>query len=301
MRILVTGGAGFIGSNIVDKLIDMKNNVSVVDNLSRGKKENLNEEAVFYKCDITKFADLREVFSKEKPQVVIHHAAQVDLQASLKNPCEDALTNVIGTINVLECCREFKVGKIIYSSSAAVYGNPKYLPMDENHPTEAVCFYGVSKHTPTSYIKIYSELYGLDYTVLRYSNVYGRRQECSGEFGVVSLFAQQLVNNEVPNIFGSGEQTRDFIYIKDVVEANIKALTRGKNMVINIGSGISTTINELYRILKQEIGSSINPNYRIARPGEITHCYLSNTLAKQQLGWEPKFTLREGIRDMLGK
>ena len=251
MRILVSGGAGFIGSHIVDRLIELKHHVCIVDNLFTGKEDNINNEATFYKCDITEMEKLKIIFKVEKPEVVIHHAAQIDIQTSLKNPALDAKINIIGTINILECCREFGVRKIIYPSSAAVYGKPKYLPVKENHEVNPISFYGISKHTPEHYIKAYSQLYGIKYIIFRYANVYGERQDPKGEGGVVSIFVDKLLNNETPFIFGNGEQTRDFIYVKDIAEANILALYKGDNEIMNISSNKATTVNELFMLMRE--------------------------------------------------
>ena len=188
MKIVVTGGAGFIGSNVVDELISNNHEVCVVDNLSTGKIDNLNDKARFYKYDITNADALKLIFKIGRPEVVYHFAAQIDVNTSLKKPAFDANVNIEGTINVLECCRKYEVKKIIYPSSAAVYGNPEYLPVDEKHPIEPISFYGISKHTPEHYIKTFCSLYGIKYTIFRYSNVYGIRQDPKGEGGVVSIF-----------------------------------------------------------------------------------------------------------------
>ena len=297
MRILVTGGVGFIASHIVDRLIELKHSVCIVDNLSTGSEENVNNRATFYKCDITEMDKLKLVFQVERPEIVIHHAAQIDVQTSLKKPAFDAKNNIIGTINILECCREFEVRKIIYPSSAAVYGNPEYLPVDENHPLEPISFYGISKHTPTHYIKAYSQLYGLKYTIFRYSNVYGIRQDPKGEGGVVSIFVDKLLKNEAPFIFGDGEQTRDFIYVKDVAEANILAISNGDNEIMNISSNKATTVKELFRVMRDIAGKNVEVIYKEARKGDIAHSYLDNGKAEKKLGWKPRFKLEDGIRE----
>jgi UDP-glucose 4-epimerase len=299
MKILVTGGAGFIASHIVDKLINLKHTVCIVDNLFTGKVDNINYEADFYKCDITEMDTLRLIFEEEQPEIVIHHAAQIDIQTSLKNPAFDAKNNIIGTINILECCREFGVRKIIYPSSAAVYGEPKYLPIDEKHEVKPKSFYGISKHTPEHYIKTYAQLYGLNYTIFRYANVYGERQDPKGEGGVISVFVDKLLNNESPFIFGNGEQTRDFIYVKDVAEANILALDKGDNEIINISSNSATTVNELFMIMKDIAGSDVKAIYKDARKGDIEHSYLDNGKAAKKLGWKVRFRLEDGVQETI--
>ena len=299
MRVLVTGGAGFIASHIVDELIKLKHHVGIIDNLSTGKEENINQEATFYKCDITEIDKLKLVFEIEQPEVVIHHAAQIDIQTSLKKPAFDAENNIVGTINILECCREFATRKIIYPSSAAVYGDPKYLPVDENHPVDPISFYGISKHTPEHYIKIYSQLYGFNYTIFRYANVYGIRQDPKGEGGVVSIFIDKLLNNESPFIFGDGKQTRDFIYVKDIAHANILALNKGNNELINLGTNKGITVNELFKVMKDISESNVDVIYREKRKGDILHSYLDNKQAEDKLGWKVEFKIEDGLRETI--
>ena len=299
MKILVTGGAGFIASHIADRLVGLEHEVVVVDNLSTGKREYINSEARFYKCDITNYETLKLVFDIEEPEIVIHHAAQIDVQTSLKRPSFDAQNNIIGTINILECCRKLNVRKIIYPSSAAVYGNPQYLPVDEGHPVKPISFYGISKHTPEHYIRVYSQLYGIKYTIFRYSNVYGIRQDPKGEGGVVSIFVDRLLNEETPFIYGDGEQTRDFIYVKDVANANVLALARGDNEIIDISTNKPVTINELYKIMKEISGSSLEIEYKAAREGDILHSYLDNEKALKCLDWKIEYDIENGVKETL--
>jgi UDP-glucose 4-epimerase len=297
MRVLVTGGAGFIASHIVDELVKLKHHVCIVDNLSAGKDENINQKAIFYKYSITDMDKLKLVFEVEQPEVVIHHAAQINIQNSLSKPAFDAENNIVGTINILECCKEFGIRKIIYPSSAAVYGDPKYLPVDENHPIDPISFYGISKHTPEHYIKIYSKLYGFKYTIFRYANVYGIRQDPKGEGGVVSIFIGKLLNNETTFIFGDGEQTRDFIYVKDIVQANMLALHKGDNELLNISTNKAVTVNELFKVIKNISGSEVDVIYKEERKGDIVHSYLDNKRAEEKLGWEIEFNMEDGIRE----
>jgi UDP-glucose 4-epimerase len=212
MKVLVTGGAGFIGSNLVDRLIEKKYEVVIIDNLSTGKKEHINKNATFYKADISS-NEIEDIFKKENINIVIHTAAQIDVQKSINDPIYDCKNNIIGTLNILEACKKHKIEKLVYSSSAAVYGQPDYLPVDEEHPINAMSGYGISKHTPEHYINMYSDIYGLNASILRYSNVYGPRQDPKGEGGVISIFVDKMLNNEEPIIYGDGEQTRDFIYV----------------------------------------------------------------------------------------
>lgn len=299
MRVLVTGGAGFIASHIVDELIDLNHHVCIVDNLSTGNERNINREATFYRCDITDTDKLKLVFDMERPEVVIHHAAQIDIQTSLKKPQFDADNNIVGTINILECCRKYNVRKIIYPSSAAVYGEPKYLPIDEKHPIDPISFYGISKHTPEHYIKAFSKLYGIKYTIFRYANVYGIRQDPKGEGGVVSIFVDKLLRKETPFIFGDGEQTRDFIYVKDVADANVLTLDRADNEILNISTNKYITVNELYWMMKHVSQSNIDASYKTAREGDILHSYLDNQKACEYLGWKPRYDIENGLQETI--
>ena len=299
MKIVVTGGAGFIGSNVVDELIRNNHEVCVIDNLSTGTIDNLNDKAIFYKYDITNIDVLKLIFEIEKPEVVYHFAAQIDIQTSLKKPAFDANINIVGTINVLECCREYEVKKIIYPSSAAVYGNPKYLPVDEKHPIEPISFYGISKHTPEHYIKTFCSLFCIKYTILRYSNVYGIRQDPKGEGGVISIFIDRFLNNESPFIFGDGEQTRDFIYVKDIAKANLLALNNGDNKIVNISTNIPVTVNKLYETMKRIFNSDIQAVHRKPRQGDILYSYLDTRLAKEFLGWETQYYFEYGVSETI--
>ncbi|WP_028402782.1 SDR family oxidoreductase [Ectobacillus panaciterrae] len=298
MKVLVTGGAGFIGSHIVDKLIENNYEVVIVDNLSTGNPKHLNPSATFYQVDITE-KDMETVFLIEKPNYVIHQAAQIDIQSSLKDPSFDAKVNILGTINVLEKCIKYNVEKIVYASSAAAYGKPIYLGVDENHEINPISFYGISKHTPEHYIQTFSQLYDLKYTILRYANVYGIRQDPKGEGGVVSIFVDKLLNNESPFIFGDGEQTRDFINVKDIASANLAALNKGHNNTFNISCNTQTTVNELLSMMNQILDKNVRPIYRDPRPGDILHSYLDNQKAKTVLGWNSEIDLYGGLKETI--
>jgi len=299
MEVLVTGGAGFIGSNIVDGLIEAGHQVIVVDNLSTGKKENLNEQAEFYNLDL-RDQKLKEVFKENEISHVIHHAAQIDVQHSINDPLFDAQNNILGTINLLECCRAYKVKKIIYASSAAVYGEPDYLPVDEEHPIKAMSPYGISKHTPEHYIKMYNELYELKYTIFRYANVYGPRQDPKGEGGVVSIFVDKMLAEERPVIFGDGQQTRDFVHVYDIVKANLLALDNGDNILVNISTQSRDSVNDLVDHLNQILPYEIKAIYQEARKGDILHSSLANGKAKEQLGWTPGYDFKDGLEQTVG-
>lgn len=294
MNILVTGGAGFIGSHIVDDLVQAGHHVHILDNLFTGLKENVHASAVFHHGDLLDDG-LAEVFAAAQPEVVIHHAAQIDVQTSLTNPLLDAKVNILGTIALLEQCREHGVRKLIYASSAAVYGTPQYLSIDEAHPVRPLSFYGISKHTPEHYIENFAFLYGMDYTILRYANVYGVRQDPKGEGGVVAVFVDKLLGGRQPVIYGNGEQTRDFIYVKDIVSANRAALNKGSRGIYNISCNEQTSVNDLLKEMCSICGSSFNPSYEPARTGDIVHSRLDNRAALKALEWSPAFTLRDGL------
>lgn len=294
MEVLVTGGAGFIGSNIVDGLIKEGHKAIVVDNLSTGKKENLNKKAEFYQLDI-RDQELEKVFEENNITHVIHHAAQIDVQHSIKDPLFDAQNNILGTINVLEMAKKYEVEKIIYASSAAVYGEPDYLPVDEEHSIKAMSPYGITKHTPEHYIKMYSELYDLKYTIFRYSNVYGPRQDPKGEGGVVSIFVDKMLDEKRPVIFGDGEQTRDFIHVYDIVKANLLALEKGDNTLVNVSAESRDSVNDLVNYLNEILPYSLEAINEEARKGDILHSSLANSKAKELLGWTPDYDLRAGL------
>lgn len=294
MKILVTGGAGFIGSHIVDLLIARGDQVVVVDNLVSGKEENIHPDAAFYRLDLTS-KDLLEVFEREKPEVVIHQAAQIQVDTSVKDPIHDANTNIIGTIQLLEACRKTGVKKVIYASSAAVYGNPVYLPLDEKHPIHPLSGYGVSKYTAEHYLAVYAHLYQLSYTILRYANVYGIRQDPRGEGGVISIFVNKVLREEPLTIFGDGEQTRDYIYVEDVARANLAAIERGEGEILNIGTGVRTSLNDIVQYFNAISGFKNQVVYGEERPGDIKHSFYDISKARRVLNWEPETSLKEGL------
>jgi UDP-glucose 4-epimerase len=292
--ILVTGGAGFIGSHIVDRLIENNYDVIILDNLTTGNKNNINPKAEFVNADI-RDKDLDEKINFKDVEVVIHQAAQINVRSSVENPIYDGDINVLGTINILEIIRKYNINKIVFASSGgAVYGEPNYLPVDENHSINPLSPYGLSKYVGEEYIKLYNRLYGIEYAILRYSNVYGERQDPKGEAGVISIFIDKMLKNENPIIFGDGNQTRDFVYVGDVAKANIMALN-WKNEVVNIGTGKETSVNELFNIIKNEIGFKGNAIYDKPREGEVYRIYLDIKKAKS-LGWKPEVGLKEGIK-----
>jgi len=296
MKVLVTGGAGFIGSHIVDTLIESGYEVVVVDNLSTGKKEYLHDKAVFYNLELHS-KQLDGVFAKELPDFVIHAAAQVDVSISINDPYYDAYSNILGTIHLLDLCRKYQVKKVIYASSCAVYGETGDYSIQESSIIQPISFYGASKYTPEQYIQLYQKLYGLSFTILRYANVYGPRQTPKGEGGVISILVKKLLKNENPIIYGDGTQTRDFVYVKDVAHANLLALTKGENQIFNVSLNKKTSINELFLLLSLLIPHSAVPTYKPSRNGDILYSRLDNQKAKELLGWQPKFDLFKGLSE----
>jgi len=295
MRILVTGGAGFIGSHVVDRLVAAGHRVAIVDNLSTGRRANLHPRARFYELDIRDPA-LDEVFALERPEVVSHHAAQVDVRRSTAEPLFDAEVNLMGSLNLLGCAIRHEARKVIYASTAAVYGEPEYLPVDEDHPLQPLCEYGASKHTVEHYLYMYAENYGLDYTVLRYPNVYGPRQDPHGEAGVVAIFAGKMLRGETCTVNGDGGQSRDFTFVEDCARANVLALEgAGSRRILNLGTGVPATINELFAELARETGYTKPVVYGPAKAGETYQIYHAAERARAELGWAPTVTLEEGL------
>lgn len=296
MKVLVTGGAGFIGSHIVDLLIEKRYDVTAVDNLSSGKKENLHRESELVVQDIRDEA-LIHTFEKTRPDFVIHQAAQVSVPRSLHDPGEDAQVNILGLINVLECCRKTDVKKVVFASSAAIYGNPEYLPVDEKHPCRPLSPYGITKHAASYYCKMYHALYGLEYAMLRYANVYGPRQDHHGEGGVVTIFVNKLLTGERPVIFGDGSQTRDFVYVKDVAQANVLAVETAGCQEVNISIGTELTVIKLYQTMTGVLGLNLEPVFGPERAGDIYRSCLDSRLAQEALGWEAEVMLDQGIEE----
>lgn len=295
MNILITGGAGFIGSHLADALIKLNHNVTIIDNLSSGTKFNVPSEAEFIEADI-RTSSISNIFKNHKFDLVFHEAAQTLVPESIKNPYKDADENIMGLINVLESCRQTGVKKIIFSSSAAVYGNNSNLPLSENESLSPTSFYGLTKTTSEKYLNLYYEYFGIHYTILRYSNVYGPRQGANGEGGVIYIFAKALAENKPINIFGDGNQTRDFISVHDIVEANIAAITNGNEKILNISTETETTLNELANKMINLSKKDKNLiHYKKPRNGDIYRSCLSNKNAVAELNWKPKISLDKGL------
>ena len=296
-KALVTGGGGFIGSHAVDRLKELGHQIVVVDDLRSGRLANLPAGVTLYDTDIAS-PDLEAVFSHEGPEYVFHFAGQISVQRSMQDPVFDAETNVRGSLNLLQNCVKYGVGKVVYTSSGgAIYGDPAYLPCDEAHPVQPLSHYGVSKYAVEKYLYVYGESAGLDYTVLRLGNVYGPRQDPQGEAGVVAILSQAMLDGRDVTIFGTGEQERDFVHVSDVAEAAVMAMEKGSGRAFNIGAGVGSSINDIFRLLKGLTGYGGEANYGPAKPGEVFKIFLDVSAARGGLGWEPRFSLEEGLKD----
>lgn len=289
-------GAGFIGSHLVDALIDRGIEVHIIDNMLSGQKGNINLQAQLHVVDICS-EDASEIIMNIQPDAFYHLAAQADVGKSVQYPKYDGDVNIIGTLNMLEACRKAKVGKFIFASTSAVYGNVKNELLSEEEITVPASFYGLSKLTAESYIRLFYELYRQSYTILRYANVYGPRQLPKGEGGVVSVFFDRLSKGGHINVHGDGEQTRDFIYVKDIVAANIAALENGDQETIQVSTSQKTSINEILSLLTNIHGMSISREFTAPREGDIKHSCLCNKKARDLLNWKPMYTIEDGLKE----
>ncbi len=294
-KILVTGGAGFIGSHVVDAFLDAGHEVAVIDNLVTGKRENVNPKAKFYEVDIRDQEAVEEVFAAEQPDAVCHQAALANVRESLEKPIEYGEVNILGSLALLEAARRHECRRFIYASTGgACYGEPEFLPVTEDHPINPLDPYGASKHVVEHYLYLYRHNYGLSYVVLRYPNVYGPRQDPLGEAGVVAIFTGLMLQGKQPTINGTGEQQRDFVYVGDIARANVIALEQGEG-IYNIGSGVPTDVNTIFAELKEIIGYPGEAHYGPPKLGEVFRIYLDASKAREELGWEPTVPLREGL------
>jgi UDP-glucose 4-epimerase len=295
MKILVTGGAGFIASQIADTYIAEGHNVTIIDDLSTGFKENVNQAAKFVKLSISD-PGIIDLFKKEKFDLVNHHAAQIDVRKSVTDPLFDANTNILGTINLLQSCVKTGVKKIIFASTGgAIYGEQKYFPADEAHPTSPVSPYGITKLTIEKYLYFYHLEHKLNYTILRYANVYGPRQNPFGEAGVVAIFTNKFLGGEQPLINGSGKQTRDYVFVDDVVKANLIAVSDEQSDIYNVGTAIETNVNEIYSILNDTIGKGQEEKHGPAAPGEQMRSVITSDKLYDKFNWKPATSIKEGL------
>ena len=302
LKILVTGGAGFIGSHVADAYIEAGHRVSVIDDLSNGKKENLNSRARFLRIDVRDRRRLAGLFRAGRFDVVNHLAAQIDVRKSVADPAYDADINIFGLLNLLEECRLHKVKKIIFSSSGGtIYGEcDERRPPSESAPARPLSPYGIAKLASEFYIKAYGELRGLDYCILRYANVYGLRQDPFGEAGVVAIFSKRMLTDEPVAVFGSGRQSRDFVNVKDVAAANVLALSNNiKRGLFNIGTGRAVSVNELFRLMAHCVPYRKKPVHKPARPGELMTSVLNASEARRTLKWQPRISLQDGLRETI--
>lgn len=296
MRILVTGGAGFIGSNIADAYIELGHNVVIIDNMSTGNKDYINPKAKFIEMDI-RDEKIPDILSEHKFDVINHHAAQIDLRKSVENPAFDVDVNVIGSINLLENAVKTNVKKVIFASTGgAIYGENDYFPADEEHPTRPYAPYGINKLTVEKYLYYYNHVYGLNYTVLRYANVYGPRQNPFGECGVIAIFTDKILKNIQPRINGDGGQTRDYVFVSDVVQANVLALKTTEPKTFNIGTTVETDVNYIFKELSRHADRNFTEDHGPEKKGEQRRSQLSFEKIKNELGWEPKVKIQDGLK-----
>ena len=296
MNILITGGAGFIASHIQDAYINKGHNVVVIDNLSTGEKKNINSKSVFYNADITKYDEVNEIIKNEKIELINHHAAQMNIRVSVENPSLDAKANILGSINLLEACRNNNVNKIIFSSTGgAIYGEQESFPANEDHPLYPLSPYGVAKLTVEKYLYYYDFAYGIKSTIFRYANVFGPRQNPHGEAGVIAIFFEKFINDQKAIINGDGKQTRDFIFVDDIVRANLLALNNNKSCILNLGTGVEKNIIEVYDHVSKVCNHRNPPNFDPPKTGEQLRSVLSIDRAKDFLNWEPKIDFETGI------
>ncbi|HET9782283.1 MAG TPA: NAD-dependent epimerase/dehydratase family protein [Candidatus Dormibacteraeota bacterium] len=298
MKILVTGGAGFIGSHVVDAFVTAGHEVAVLDNLATGREENINPAAKFYQADVREIAHVQKAVADFRPDVVDHHAAQSEVPKSVADPGNDAAVNVVGGLNVLRACIDNSVRKVIFSSTGgALYGEPDVVPADEDHPIRPLSPYGTSKFAFEQYLATFQRTFDLNYTTLRYANIYGSRQDFFAEEGrVVAIFASRMIEGKPVTIDGDGNQSRDMLHVGDVAMANLAALEKGDGGTFHISTGIPVTVNDLFRKLALLTEYNEQPRYGPSRKGDVYRIALDNARAREQLGWEPRILLEEGLR-----
>ncbi len=296
MKILITGGAGFIGSNIADMLLENGHSVAIIDNLSTGRRQNIPDGASFYEADI-RDKSVSDIFSKERPDILIHHAAQVSVRISTQDPVLDADINILGSINLLEAAVKHDVKKVLFASSGGtVYGEQKVFPAGEDHVNLPISPYGAAKFSVEKYIYYYHANYGLPYINLRYANIYGPRQDPHGEAGVVAIFSQKIIRGQSPTINGNGEQTRDYVYVEDVARANLLALECAHNGDINIGTAVEVSVLDIFNGLCKAAKKEVKKVHGPAKKGEQERSCLSFEKARAVLGWEPLVPIDVGLK-----
>ncbi|HZR83723.1 MAG TPA: NAD-dependent epimerase/dehydratase family protein [Candidatus Binatia bacterium] len=296
MKVLVTGGAGFIASHVAEAYVKAGHEVVVVDDLSSGKRHQVPASATFYRMDVQDPA-LRDVFARERPAILNHHAAQMDVRRSVADPAFDARVNLLGLINLLEAGRAAGLRRVLFASSGgAAYGEQEEFPASETHKLEPVSPYGVSKASSELYLSCYRAMYGIEFVAMRYANVYGPRQDPHGEAGVVAIFTQKLLAGEAPIINGDGKQTRDYVYVGDLVRANVALLDHPFTGPLNFGTGIETDVNEIFQLVREAVGADVPERHGPAKPGEQRRSVISPRRAQEVLGWKPEVPLGEGLR-----
>ncbi len=294
MKVLVTGGAGFIGSHLVKRLLSEHAEVHVIDNLHTGQKERIPRAASLHLISISD-EDSMKLIETISPDVIFHLAAQTDVQTSIQDPRYDSDVNITGTINILNACKKSNVKKLIFASTSAVYGHLNKEKISEDDPTSPCSFYALSKHTAEQYIILYHKLFGVSYTILRFSNVYGPGQTTTGEGGVIDVFWNRVMRMEPVMVYGDGHQTRDFIYVEDVVSANIAAINHGNGQVFNVSTGHATSLRTILNLFIEHYGNCFGIKYSESKPGDIKHSCLDNKKAIQILSWLPQYDLRSGL------
>jgi UDP-glucose 4-epimerase len=301
MRVLVSGGAGFIGSHTVDALAARGGHeIAVIDDLSAGKREQVNPRARFHQVDVRDASAVRGVIERERPEVLVHLAAQMDVRRSVTDPAFDAQVNLVGFLNLMEAGRLHGLSRVVFSSTGgAIYGEQECYPCDEEHPRRPVSPYGVAKLATEKYLFFYRAQYGIDYVALRYANVYGPRQDPHGEAGVVAIFCGRILEGRPVTIYGDGGQTRDYVFVADVVRANLAALTATGSGVFNIGTGVETSVSQLYEALAGAAGTSRAAEFGLARAGEQRRSVILPERASRELGWRPQVELSDGLAQTL--
>ena len=295
MRILVTGGAGFIGSHVADRYVELGHEVAILDDLSAGKPENVNPRAKLFRMSLLD-ERLAGVFDEFRPEIVSHHAAQVNVRRSVDDLEFDATVNVVGSVRLFQAAATRNCGKVIYASSGgACYGDPPKLPAREDTPVRPLCPYGVSKYAAEKYLQLYGALNGLRFTVLRYANVYGPRQDSHGEAGVVAIFSELLLAGKTPTIFGDGSKTRDYVFVSDIVQANVLALDSGDGGTYNVGTGREVSDDQIFAAVRDAVGVKIEPVHSEFRKGEVRRVALDASHICAELGWRPRAAIEQGI------